>query len=67
MNLKSRNLNKLISDLASVKVYILITATLFFWKGNLTEGNWKEIVLIIAGIRSADKVAYRYQKRKDGG
>jgi hypothetical protein len=62
---KEKVINKLINDLASVKVYILIMATFFFWKGNLTESSWKEIVLIMAGIRSADKMAYRYQKHKE--
>jgi hypothetical protein len=58
---------KIIADLISVKVYILIMATFFFAKGSLTESSWKEIVLILAGIRSADKAAVLISKKKDKG
>jgi hypothetical protein len=60
-----QSLTKLLYDAFSVKVYILIVATIFFSQGKLTESSWKEIVLIIAGVRSIDKIAWRYNKKKD--
>lgn len=57
----------LISNLGSVKVYILITATIFFNQGKLSEASWKELVLIVAGIRSVDKAASKYLAKVKGG
>ncbi|NCX93265.1 MAG: hypothetical protein EBX40_01130 [Gammaproteobacteria bacterium] len=57
----------LIRNLGSVKVYILITATVFFCNGMISEGSWKELVLIVAGIRSVDKAAGRYLANKTKG
>lgn len=43
--------------LVSVKFLILVTATVFYSIGHLTENSWKEIALVLAGIRSVDKIA----------
>ena len=57
----------LIRNLGSVKVYILITATIFFCNDMISEGSWKELILIVAGIRSVDKATHRYLSSKTKG
>ena len=61
------SLTYLFKNIGSVKVYILIMATVFFSQGKLSESSWKELVLIVAGIRSADKAILRFLAKKKGG
>jgi len=57
---------KIILTILSVKFHIMITATLFFLFNKLSEDSFKEIILVIAGIRSIDKIAATGIKSKYG-
>lgn len=55
---------KNINTLMSVKFFILVMATVFFYKGLLSEHSWKEMALILAGIRSFDKMSACFFAKK---
>lgn len=56
--------SKILSTLLSVKFHIMITTTLFFLFNKLSEQSFKDILLVIAGIRTIDKIAYNKIKAK---
>jgi hypothetical protein len=57
---------KTLENMASVKFYILVVSTVFFYVGKLSEGVWQETVLIVAGLRAVNEVASMFKKEPAG-
>lgn len=53
---------KTAENMASVKFYILVVSTAFFYFGKLSEGTWQETVLIVAGLRAINEAAAVFKK-----
>ncbi len=53
---------KTLQNITSIKFYILVISTIFFYIGKLSEGTWQETVLAIAGLRAVNEVASMFKK-----
>jgi len=55
----------MVNNFSSIKYHILITATIFYSMGHLSEQTWKEIVMVLIGIRTLDKGVNVLKKNKE--
>lgn len=53
---------KTIENCTSVKFYVLVTTTIFFYIGKLSENVWQETILVVAGLRAVNEVASMFKK-----
>lgn len=53
---------KTVENFVSVKFYILVVSTVFFYIGKLSEGTWQETMLVVAGLRAVNEVAAMFKK-----
>lgn len=58
---------KTVENLSSVKVYILIMASVFLAVGKIDGREWVETVLIIGGFRMATDITSIVKTKNDGG
>ena len=53
---------KVLEVATSVKFWILVTTTVFFYLGKLSESTWQETMLVVAGLRAVNEVAATLKK-----
>jgi hypothetical protein len=54
-----------INNASSVKIQILLFTSIMFYLGRISESTWKEMVIILLGIRGASDVASIMKQNKN--
>lgn len=63
---KSSFFTRMIANFSSIKYHVLITATIFYANSHLSEQAWKEIVMVLIGIRTVDKGVQVMRSKRNG-